>query len=395
MNFKSKESLIFSQSSHLIQNHISLLINKKNNETDIAHIIQIRNSLSNKRKISNMTLNINDNDNDINNYIKIKPEAKANSKEITKKNSISNINTLIESIKLKEIDKEGIENLKDLKQKIKKINSLKSIKANKTSLKEGKKMKINKKKLKTQKKKIEEKINIKSFIKNKEKKTSYIDELLKYFQKSKNTVIKRELIGNNSPMSNKNYFYSYYKLDNCNPITCPNYVGFCGDIEKNKNKCMCNTNTLNYLPKDPLNLNIYKKTEDYLCNYEEKSKIVAILLEVMFPFGLGHFYSERFLFGILKFLIFFIMPLLLLLIFGFDVIDKVRDNLVEFNLNKDLNQSNSNITIEQQFEDKVKYFKNFNNYFILIQIWFFLSLIFDLLLFGFGIYKDGNGFDLV
>ena len=46
------------------------------------------------------------------------------------------------------------------------------------------------------------------------------------------------------------------------------------------------------------------------CIYDYKLRIIAILLEFFFPFGVGHFYSLRYYYGYYK-MIFFILPIII------------------------------------------------------------------------------------
>lgn len=82
------------------------------------------------------------------------------------------------------------------------------------------------------------------------------------------------------------------------------------------------------------------------------------------------------------------IPLLIILIFGMDVIDNIKKNLKNFR--KDFNYPK----IEE--EKKFAYMEYLKIAIISIQFGsFFLNYILDAFFFGLGIYKDGNGFDLV
>ena len=47
------------------------------------------------------------------------------------------------------------------------------------------------------------------------------------------------------------------------------------------------------------------------CQYEQKKQLVAFLLEVIFPFGVGHLYAKRTLNGMLKLLFVILFPCLM------------------------------------------------------------------------------------
>ena len=55
-----------------------------------------------------------------------------------------------------------------------------------------------------------------------------------------------------------------------------------------------------------------------------------MLYEIVIPFGLGHLYAKRYLFALIKFVSFFMIPLLILLIFGFNIVESIKKNLNKF-----------------------------------------------------------------
>ena len=81
----------------------------------------------------------------------------------------------------------------------------------------------------------------------------------------------------------------------CSNITCPPEQGEC--IE---NICLCAPGYTTYYPKGII-------IKDQLCNYAYKYKYYAIWFEMLFPFGLGHFYSCRYLNGLIKFILFWVL----------------------------------------------------------------------------------------
>jgi hypothetical protein len=103
------------------------------------------------------------------------------------------------------------------------------------------------------------------------------------------------------------------------------------------------------------------KDDFILCTYELKFVLVAILLEFFFPFGIGHFYALRYIYGYFK-LFFFIFPFL------------VRYMMIN---NKTL------------FQINLKLLSN------IMASALALLQIFDIVCFFLGIFKDGNGKDLI
>ena len=101
-----------------------------------------------------------------------------------------------------------------------------------------------------------------------------------------------------------NYFliillYLIQKSNNfeCSELTCPQDQGEC--IE---NICLCAPGYTTFYPDGEI-------IKDQLCNYPYKYKYYAILFEMIFPFGMGHFYTCRYIHGITKFIIFWFLAL--------------------------------------------------------------------------------------
>ena len=84
-------------------------------------------------------------------------------------------------------------------------------------------------------------------------------------------------------------------LSACNIENCPPSRGLC-----NANVCVCEENfqTVN---------NEYVHNNGIFCNYKLKSRFVAFLLEFFFPFGVGHFYSGKTYFAVIKIGLFVVM----------------------------------------------------------------------------------------
>ena len=83
----------------------------------------------------------------------------------------------------------------------------------------------------------------------------------------------------------------------CNNKTCPTYQGQC--IE---NLCFCAPGYTTFYPKDEI-------IKEELCNYPYKYKYYAIWFEMIFPFGVGHFYACRYFHGVIKFTLFWFLAL--------------------------------------------------------------------------------------
>ena len=74
----------------------------------------------------------------------------------------------------------------------------------------------------------------------------------------------------------------------CNSLNCPPLRGICSN-----NICVCEEN---YKTVD----NNAIKSNGVFCNYKLKSRFVAFLLEFIFPFGVGHFYSGKIILACIK-----------------------------------------------------------------------------------------------
>ena len=140
--------------------------------------------------------------------------------------------------------------------------------------------------------------------------------------------------------------YSFCNIDNCPPQR-----GTCYG-----NQCLCEPNYVT--------INIGKNKNIY-CNYHVKSRYMALLLEFFFPFGVGHFYTGNILLGAIK------LALWILFICMFcSVLCCVAGKVI-------------------------------NACSVIISLLVILSIlalicmqIFDLVSYGLGIYKDGNGIEM-
>lgn len=138
-------------------------------------------------------------------------------------------------------------------------------------------------------------------------------------------------------------------VEDCNLIDCPTHHGTC----KNHNLCKCNNGYLDVSRIPRLNKEYSLKFGNY-CNYEQKQQIIALVFEVFFPIGLGHFYLRRTAVGLIKMVVGIISYLCFL----------------------------------QGLETNKKL--NFYLYFIIASTYFVFH-VFDLVLIGMNYYLDGNG----
>lgn len=82
----------------------------------------------------------------------------------------------------------------------------------------------------------------------------------------------------------------------CDQVPCPPERGMC-NLD---NECVCYRGYVTLLPKEGPKEGLYQ------CNYEQKSQMVAFLLEFILSFGAGYFYIGNYVVGSLKFLFCFI-----------------------------------------------------------------------------------------
>jgi len=166
---------------------------------------------------------------------------------------------------------------------------------------------------------------------------------------------------------------------NCSP-TRGNCIG--ADI------CRCKLGYANY--------NLNKSDEIILCSYEQKSQLIAFLLEFFFwIFAIGHFYAGRILFGIIKTCVMLLLPII------FRCFRSVAETGKTINLarNMSLNYSEHDKPIEvnrlmfENFETDTG-FKWSELVYPLYSIGCSLWIIIDLIIFGFNGYNDGNDIPL-
>ena len=188
-----------------------------------------------------------------------------------------------------------------------------------------------------------------------------------------------EYKNDNKRNENKINQYNFFKVDFCNQFSCPGNIGFCS----NSTTCKCKDNFVNDRIYNSENNKTYTSLNDYLCSYKLHFQYKAMMLELVLPIGMGHFYCGRYLFGLLKFHLFALLPAFMIYLFGI--------NLKDFFVSKQLFPKLKNVKLENKMNLK-DYFKialfGFN--FLIFVIWYTI----DGVLFGLNFYKDGNGFGL-
>lgn len=142
----------------------------------------------------------------------------------------------------------------------------------------------------------------------------------------------------------------------CDFNNCPLGKGTCFE-----NSCICNIGWIT-LKSDKNN-----DKHDY-CDYEQKDHSISFFLEFFFPIGSGHFYSLRYLFGLIK----LILASVLCLFWCGDICG-LR---IRFTLNSKWDKVHMGCVLI-----------NFLSFTVMHLI--------DLICFGFNIYKDGNDIDMM
>jgi hypothetical protein len=93
-------------------------------------------------------------------------------------------------------------------------------------------------------------------------------------------------------------FQYFYKLNiNCSNLNCGLPNGLCVD----KSTCKCLDNYAMYSTVNSGSATVASNFQsDQFCNYIMKKQLVAFLLELFFPYGIGHLYCGRLASGIIK-----------------------------------------------------------------------------------------------
>ena len=160
-------------------------------------------------------------------------------------------------------------------------------------------------------------------------------------------------------------------VNECTLLNCHEPYGKC--IGTNVKSCVCNKEYYNYkdvkITKAEMLDNNIKIEENSFCQYKKKKMSIALMLEIFFPIGAGHFYIKKYLVGTFKFMSVVAIPFLFLL----------------SALLLPVPQTNSKAK-------SARYAKIFLYFYILL---LFTWYCVDILMFLNGVYKDENGVELV
>ena len=158
------------------------------------------------------------------------------------------------------------------------------------------------------------------------------------------------------------YDNSIYQDSNVLPEKCYELCSKIGGICTNDFKCKC---------KNGYSTNFYEENFIF-CDYKQYNKLITGLIELLFGFGFGHFYCERFFYGYLQLtiecILFFFLSLLISVFY-------YADNILN---------------------DGYPFYTNIitNYYFPLMAIILLIWQLIDSILFFSSYFKDGNGINL-
>lgn len=146
------------------------------------------------------------------------------------------------------------------------------------------------------------------------------------------------------------------QTNTCDPrITCSGH-GICAD---DGTTCICNAGFITF----PTNSSSF-------CNYEQKRQLNAFLFELIFGFGAGHFYTERYTVAALK-LSAFVYGIFIICMFPL-----------------------TTKYVSEKFDSEVLVIM-FSCFYYLCALGLAFWFIYDLINFGMNNYKDGNGAPLL
>jgi hypothetical protein len=94
-------------------------------------------------------------------------------------------------------------------------------------------------------------------------------------------------------INNNTIIHEINSNSTCNAETCgePNYC-------ISSKVCRCVDDYITYSPV---------QNQEIFCNYKRKRQLTALLLEIIFPIGFGHFYSGRMLCGLIKLILYMLV----------------------------------------------------------------------------------------
>jgi hypothetical protein len=145
-------------------------------------------------------------------------------------------------------------------------------------------------------------------------------------------------------------------LIQCGNFSCIENQGYCfSDVGSTNSTCVCEENYATY-----------PQNETLMCNYEKKSHVKALILELFIPYGAGHFYTKNYQFAVPK-MFFFIVGYCLFIVLR-TIYKSAEDN------------NTTGLVIS------------------LIAMVFCTGMVSwqlaDLVMYGLSFYKDGNGIEL-
>jgi hypothetical protein len=165
------------------------------------------------------------------------------------------------------------------------------------------------------------------------------------------------------------HFLEFFNGEKCSNENCENNNGIC----IKKNICLCKLGFGNL------------KQSKIPCNFKESFQKYALILELIFPIGIGHFYCSRNLIGSIKLIVLLFIPMFFVILFNLFLNSKKEKNVNnEYNYEKDNDNNESNY-----YSFLKKLF--FLSYFIVFVSWF----LYDMFMFSGNIHKDGWGYDLI
>ena len=193
-----------------------------------------------------------------------------------------------------------------------------------------------------------------------------------------------------------------------------------------KPHCECNLGYSSY------DIDVLKSDHNIKCCYQQKGQLTAFILEMFIGFGIGHFYIGNYLFAVIKLVVQIFLCFLFWCVtyfacnrehtfqtssneinnnenLGKNILNENKNNeIIDENENENdsnENENKNNISKNDSFElDENKENDNIKNFikcpksmFVIYfsGISFFLFNIVDVILIGFGIFKDGNGEELL
>jgi hypothetical protein len=160
-------------------------------------------------------------------------------------------------------------------------------------------------------------------------------------------------------------FFSFFLMAMIKIISCEDQI--CGGVYCNLLQAICVEENSKMICVCRDEFDTFPLINAVKCNYRRKSKVKALLLELFLTYGAGHFYSENYKLAIPKFL-FWVFTY-----YGFIVLKAIHKG-----------------------NERNKVLEKFIKLLAVVALTIMLSWqVIDLFLFGFNIYSDGNGIEMV